>query len=581
MPPVPISSARWGRPTFAAVVCKLLLFSAAAHSQDADSSLNAHVIDSSGYFVGKILIEQRPVFDENDSTIIGDVEKFSKPVSQLGQTARRVANDIHVQTRDDVIRQELLFKEGDRYDQSLVDESARHLRALRIIGDVRISSDTIPDRTINLTVHTHDRWTLNPSMSAQIGGGVSGFGVGVRDDNLLGSGQKAEIGYNRLSDRVHPDGGQAAYTEPRLFGSWWTTTAQLRKADELSLASVDISRPFFADAAEWAIRGYGGVGRIRIRQYQNGNVLSDGYLHQENELFWVASSTGDFSKLQIAGSYYRLRSTADSMNVRPFDNVDLVIASISLLGRQYTKSRYIENFGRVEDVPLGYEIGLAVGKNLHFSGPGSVDYYVRTFAQAGGNLTEGLSGNYRASLSSYMIGNVPSEMTVSASAIHYWHIFSNQTLLGRVATTIGSHWDPTSQLTLGSFTGLRAYRSYDFEGQRMLVFNLEHRVFSLVNIWFFKLGTSYFFDSGVVWGQGEGLGGQKFHSDAGVGLQIESGKNLGSGIFRIDFAYNLDQRRIALVLSTDQIFRAFSAMEFMPPVPGAEQQDQRTRYTGN
>ncbi|HXX64292.1 MAG TPA: hypothetical protein VEO56_10915, partial [Bacteroidota bacterium] len=510
MPPVPFSSGMRGRPPIAAPICYLLLISAVAYSQGADTSSSSHLTDTSGYFVGKILIEQRPVFDENDSTIIGDVEKFSKPIGRLGQTARKVANDIHVQTRQDVIRQELLLKEGDRYDQGLVDESARHLRGLRIVGDVSISNDTIPDRTINLTVHTHDRWTLNPSMTAQVGGGVTGFGVGVRDDNLLGSGQKAEIGYNRLSDRIHPDGGQAAYTEPRLFGSWWTTTAQLRKADELSVASIDISRPFYADAAEWAVRGYGGIGRIMIRQYQNGNVLSDGYLNQQNELFWIASSTGDYSKLQFAGSYYRLRSTADSMSVRPFDNVDLVIASISLLGRQYTRSRYIENFGRVEDVPLGYEVGLALGKNLHFSSQGTVDYYIRVFAQAGGDLMEGLSGNYRASLSSYMIGNVPSEMTISGSAIHYWHIFSNQTLLGRVATTIGSHWDPSSQLTLGSFTGLRGYRNYDFEGQRMLVFNLEHRVFSLVNIWFFKLGTSYFFDSGVVWGQGEGFGGQRF-----------------------------------------------------------------------
>jgi hemolysin activation/secretion protein len=88
---------------------------------------------------------------------------------------------------------------------------------------------------------------------------------------------------------------------------------------------------------------------------------------------------------------------------------------------------------------------------------------------------------------------------------------------------IGSHWAPTSQLTLGSFTGLRGYNSYEFEGQRMLVVNLEHRMFSLLKVWFFKLGTSYFFDSGVLWNEGEGFGGQKFHSSAGVGIQIESG----------------------------------------------------------
>jgi len=532
--------------------------------------------DSASLTIGRITIVQRPVFDENDSTLFREVGTFSRPLGELGQTMRGVANDVHVQTRDDVIRRELLFKEGDPYDPRLVDESARHLRALRIIGNAVIECDTSANGQVDVTVRTHDRWTLNPSMSAQLGGGVSGFGVGVREDNLLGTGQKAEIGYNRLSDRVHPDGGQAAYAEPRLFGSWWGTTAQLSKADELSQASVDLTRPFYADAATWAARGVAGVGRVRIRQYQDGTVLSDGYLDQENELLWLASSSGDATKLQLAGAYYRMRSTADSMALRPFDNVDLVIASISVMGREYTTGRYIENFGHVEDVPFGYLASLAVGRNLHFSSAGSVDYFVRAFAQAGGDLGGGLSGHYRASMTSYLVGDVPNEMTISATAVHYWHILADQTLLGRVTTTIGSHWVPSSQLTLGSFTGLRGYRNYEFEGDRMLVVNLEHRIFSLLNVWFFKLGTSYFFDSGVVWNQGEGFGGQKFHSAAGIGLQIESGKNLGNGVFRVDLAYNLDQRRFAIVFSSDQIFRAFSPMEFVPPVPGAEQ-EQRSR----
>ena len=535
--------------------------------------------DSMSYTFGRITIVERPVFDEHDSTLLREVGKYSKPLGELGQTMRGVANEIHVQTRDDVIRRELLFSEGDPYDPRLVEESARHLRALRIVGDVSVECDTNADGKVDVTVRTHDRWTLNPSASAQIGGGVSGFGVGVREDNLFGSAQKAEIGYNRLSDRTHPDGGQAAFTEPRLFGSWWQTTTQVRRADELSQASVDFTRPFYADAATWAARGYAGFGTMRIRQYQDGTILSDSYLHQENELAWAALSSGDDTKLQIAGAYYRVRTTSDSLPLRPFDNVDLVIGSVSLLGREYTKGRFIENFGRVEDVPLGYQAGLAFGRNLHFSSAGSVDYFVRAFAQAGGDLGGSLSGNYRASVTSYLMGDVPDEMTINASAVHYWHILPDQTLLGRVMTTIGSHWAPSSQLTLGSFTGLRGYRSYEFEGQRLLVVNLEHRIFSLINVWFFKLGTSYFFDSGVVWGQGEAFGGQRFHSDAGIGLQIESGKNLGNSVFRLDVAYNMDQRRIALVFSTDQIFRAFSSMEFIPPIPGAEQ-DQSPRQGG-
>jgi hypothetical protein len=405
---------------------------------------------------------------------------------------------------------------------------------------------------------------------------VSGFGIGVREENLLGMGQKADVGYSRLSDRANPNGGEIGFTEPRLFGSWWSTSAQYRIADELKQASLDIQRPFYADAAEWAAGGNASIGRVRIRQYQNGDVLRDDYLHEENEFAWLASSSDSDAKLQLAAGYYRMRASSDSMQLRPFDNVDLLIASVSILQREYYKGSYIENFGRVEDVPVGYQVGLALGRNLHFSSLGSVDYFVRAFGQGSLGFGGGLSGNYRSSITSYFIGNTPNEMTISATALHFWRLLPDQTLLGRVTTTIGSHWAPSSQVTLGSFSGLRGYRSNEFAGQRLLLVNLEHRMFSLMSLWFFKLGAALFFDSGVVWNQGEGLGGQRFHSAAGVGLQVESGKSLGNGIFRIDVACNMDQKRIALVFSANQLFRAFSGMEFIPPVPGAEQ-EQRSR----
>jgi hemolysin activation/secretion protein len=177
--------------------------------------------------------------------------------------------------------------------------------------------------------------------------------------------------------------------------------------------------------------------------------------------------------------------------------------------------------------------------------------------------------------SSYFIGTTPAEETISATAFHFWRLMPNQTLLARVSTTVGSHWSPTSQLTLGSFNGLRGYRNNDFVGQRMLVVNVEDRIFSLARIWFFKLGVAPFFDSGVVWNEGEGFGHERFHSAVGLGLQVESSKQNGNGVFRIDLAYNMDQHRIGLVFSLNHVFRAFSNMEFIPPIPGAELEQQR------
>ena len=537
--------------------------------------------DSTAYTVGKITIEQHQVFDEQDTMAFHEIKQFSRPVGSLAQTVGKIADDVHVLTREEVIRRELLFKEGDPYNQRLVDESARHLRNLGFIGNVTIVSDTLPDHMVDVLVRTHDRWTLNPSMSIAAGGGVSGFGIGLREDNLLGTGQKVEIGYNRLSDRTNPNGGAFAFTEPRFFGSWWSASTVLRKADELSQASVDFQRPFYSDATEWAARGYAGIGRVRIRQYlPGGYVARDDYLTQENELAWLARSFGNETKLQVGMAYYRLRSSTDSMALRPFDNVDFLIGSINFLGRQYYKGSYIENFGRVEDVPEGYYAGLAVGRNLHLTSSGSVDYFVRLVGQGSWRFGGGFSGNYNLTATSYFIGREPNEQTISATALHFWHLATYQTLLARVTTTIGSHLAPSSQLTLGSFNGLRGYRNNDFTGQRLLVVNVEDRIFSLAKVWFLKLGVAPFFDSGVLWNEGEGFGHERFHSAVGIGLQVESGKETGNGVFRIDLAYNMDQHSLGLVFSLNRVFRAFSNMEFIPPIPGAEQELPRGRGQG-
>jgi hypothetical protein len=528
------------------------------------------------YTVGKITIEQHQVFDESDTATIHEIKGIYRPAGELAETAGKIANDLHILTREEVIRRDLLFKEGDPYDQRLIDESARHLRSLGILGNVTITPDTLADHTVDVLVRTHDRWTLNPSMSVAAGGGVSGFGLGLREENFLGSAQKVEIGYSRLSDRTNPNGGNLAFTEPRLFGSWWSTSAILRKSDELSQASIDVQLPFYSDAASLATRGYAGVQRVRFRQYATGgSVLRDDYLDQENELLWLATSHGEQSKLQLGAAYYRLRTSSDSMALRPFDNVDFLIASVNFLGRQYYKGSYIENFGRIEDVPEGYFAGLAVGRNLHFTDAGAVDYFVRLVGQGSWRFGGGFSGNYNLTASSYFTGTTPAEETISATALHFWRYLPNQTFLARVTTTVGSHWSPTSQLTLGSFNGLRGYRTNDFVGQRMLVVNVEDRIFSLARLWFVKLGVAPFFDSGVVWNEGEGFGHERFHSAVGVGLQIESSKETGNGVFRIDLAYNMDQHRIGLVFSLNHVFRAFSNMEFVPPIPGAEQEQQR------
>jgi hypothetical protein len=69
-----------------------------------------------------------------------------------------------------------------------------------------------------------------------------------------------------------------------------------------------------------------------------------------------------------------------------------------------------------------------------------------------------------------------------------------------------------------------------------------------------------------MWMEEERFEQQRFHSSAGFGLRIENTKQSGSGIIRIDFAFNFDEKRFAqIIFSSDHLFRAFQNIENTSP----------------
>ena len=83
---------------------------------------------------------------EPDQPRINTIEVLSRNVfdeSSRGISAPyRVANKIHVRTRESVIRRELLFAPGDVLSPELLAQTERNLRALPFLREARV--DTIP-----------------------------------------------------------------------------------------------------------------------------------------------------------------------------------------------------------------------------------------------------------------------------------------------------------------------------------------------------------------------------------------------------------------------------------------------------
>ena len=503
------------------------------------------------YKIGTITIDRRKIFDSRDSTkyyFIG-----------------ALANRLHILTKERIIRNELLFKEGDKYDQSLVEETERNLRRMGIIGDIKIKPDTVGD-DINLTVETHDKWTLNLATSYKQEGGIQNFSLTFKDDNLFGNAQSLSFDYNYNSDRTNPYGTAVIFSEPRLFGTRWKTKLQYKNSESLNIKTILFEHPIFSDATTWAASGYADDSKEQIRYYQNGVKIQEGHIYQKNLSGWISHSLGRSNQLRFLFSYIRKRSQAQNTYLKTFDNIDLIALSINFMYRKYYKDTHIDNIDRVEDIPLGYLVNSVIGRNLHISKQSKPDYYFQFYCNHAFNIIDQYYLSYNMTISSFLIQGKIQEMTNQVNMIQHFKLPPYHTLVSRISFISGYRWSQNRQLTLGAPTGLRGYDAYRFNGQRLLLFNLEDRIFPKIKFWIFRFSGVLFFDSGIMWCENQSIKSQKFHSSFGFGLRIRNTKQQGSGMIRIDFPFNLDKHKLVeIIITTDQLFNAFSEIPYIAP----------------
>lgn len=112
------------------------------------------------------------------------------PDDVIGIPARKLLNSLHYVSRDSVIRREVLLKDGEPYQQILVDETARNMRSsmplqvsLVLIVPVK---GTTADK-VRLLVITKDIWSLRLSFDVSVTpGGIENLLIVPQETNLLG-----------------------------------------------------------------------------------------------------------------------------------------------------------------------------------------------------------------------------------------------------------------------------------------------------------------------------------------------------------------------------------------------------------
>ena len=489
--------------------------------------------------ISAVFVDNRSVFDA----------EAGKTGSRLGW-AYRLANRMHFRTREEVIRRELLFREGQCYEEPLLRESERILRALTFIADADVFAVAQPDGSMHVVVETRDEWStrLEPQMES---GQVGLRGVELREDNLMGHGVRVSAFLKeRQGERVY---GAAAATR-QLLGTHMDA--------ELSVGRTPVGYAVQQKLA-WPFRGE--EGRIAFRQ-QVG--------HEANNFeFWVPDPAGRPRRFLFAeerrtfdvGTVFRVgqrgnltlfgAALAGDRTLYPRDSLandrptrlpfhlpgggevaglDTVssLRLVFLLGQRnvwFERRRALDAVRGVEDVRLGVEVEMGIGRSI-----GALSTDDDLAVDAGFTAAAGLPGgvlagvrllgegrrDYAAPVGSFEWRNVFAQ----GDAWAYWrsHPESRHTWVAAVQADGGWRTTVPFQLTLGSRSGLRGFRPHEFMGERRTVATLEHRAYvgrPLPHL--FDLGTAVFVDAGKIWQGGDLYGREsRLQASAGAGLRV-------------------------------------------------------------
>ena len=148
--------------TIASAVLPLVL-APVAHAQEV--SATAPVIDT-------VIINRSDVFPDSIAATSGIF---------------RLMNNLHTVTRVQVIRKNLLFRQGQPFDSALVSQSERILRDLQIFSARNIDTATVDDR-FAVIVNTRDGWSFKPKIKFAVASdGTVTATLGVMEINLLGT----------------------------------------------------------------------------------------------------------------------------------------------------------------------------------------------------------------------------------------------------------------------------------------------------------------------------------------------------------------------------------------------------------
>jgi hypothetical protein len=504
-------------------------------------------------------------FEENKSKFALAEGKFIRTISihtrepfgysltdstrQPSNFLEKTGNTLHIRTKNFVIRNYLLAKEGEKFDSLKILESERLIRSQRFSRRVIIEYQIVGENSdsVDLVVNTLDSWTIIPNLT------YSGSKVGfrLRDRNFMGWGHDFDNRY-RQNFETGKNQFQTRYTIPNIQKTYVGLSVGYSSNEENEYTKgISLQRTFFSPLTRWAGGAYVGQrsyadsipNNLNIPQQNIKYNFQDYWAGYAIPLFKKENSTSErLNNLILSTRYFKL-DYQDTPNqaLDPIDyysNEEFYLVGIGVSRRGFVQDRFIRNYDIVEDIPVGMSYGVTSGfqrKNYQnrFYLSGGLKFgnyydigYIGFEAEYGGFIKDkkgqqtvfALSGNYFTRLMNW--GNWK-----------FRNFLSSNLILG--GNRVDSHGD---KLTLNERDplGIPGFRSLEVTGTKKWLTNVQIQSYSPYDFLGFRLSPFLSGSFGLI--GNENLLKGKMYTKIGLGILFTNDYLVFSN-FQLSFAW--------------------------------------------
>ncbi len=463
-----------------------------------------------------------------DSTL-SVMEEPADSLITRASAVERLLNSAAAGTRDAVIRNFLLFDEGDVLDPFLIADSERLLRRQTYIRDARIEVIPRPDRPgqVDVIVLVRDRWPWGVNADVQ---SADRYDIAFYHRNIggLGWNLEAQLFYER--NRSPETGWRLRTSATNLAGSFIDVAVVNRDTWDLERTVVTADRDFtFPD-----LRLVGG-GELRSTTDRNHDLLPEGVaLRSRVRGAWVGWGFRLREADQLGHRRLRL---VPSVGVTHLDYQDpprwygdqndwrdhtRYLGQLTLSGFDYYTTSLVYGYGETEDLPSGLWTAVVGGwehgelEDRFYHGVRAIwprflsgHRYLTVDASCGGFRR---NGRFEDGLLDLRVSGISPLRRHGYG--HWRHFF-------QVRYTLGINQDDRDGLRLDTAV-LRDLDNELLAGNQRLVAGGESVLFTPYAIFGFKVAAFGYGSGGFISKRKDAVFEQRLHTDVGVGLRLHN-----------------------------------------------------------